>query len=909
MSKSKRMIDIALVIILILIPIVFFWNIISSSIMLYRGDGAGYLATKEFIKSSLFQGQLPLLNRYNALGTPFVADIQNAIFYPFNILVLIFPVNVGFELYFALHLSLAAIGLYFYLKNITENRSISFSGALVIMFSNILVIRFNHINILTTVAWVPFILFITDKLLKKGKVKYAIYLGILMAFQFLSGFPQVALYSDIFVFCYYIFSCFHNKIQFKNIIKTSIIFIGTYFGVIAIQLVPLAQLTIFSNRGEISYGVFTSYSQSWRMILQMIFPAIWGIGSSNLKIPVEFPTDIYIGIIPLTLCIYGVRYHFKDFRVRLYLFAIATIYALACCGELSFIGKILYKIPIINSFRVPCRMIPFVVINGLILAFYSVFLLLRDKDYIRYLKLCLIILLTSGAFVLLIHFASTPIFNIFKEEYVSYYLDISLYLPAILLMLINIILVYVLFVYPRTVLKYNFGKLFCILMGIVTILDVYALNKDKWSDGYRIQELMNNPTEEIFYSDIGNTLEELPDKDLYRSVVDFKNLSDYGLLPADITGSNNIFHKYMSLQSYITFENPYYNNFCKVTDSKYLNSNLLLSDTNPSIISSLSAKYIVRSNNDPLYYKKVVSENTIYSDQSLVELNCDINSLLSHVVPIKVERNTTYKINMDMDIDALPKLLVADLYGGSGAYDSNEQEISLLPYLSTGNNQISFYLNSGDVEIPEDAVIRILLNGNTKALINSIKVSTISFENTDLFKALYSNDLYTIYENPLAKPILYVPSQVTCVEDAGKTVNNNMIDSDLAENVLTEDTENYNLSEGNSAISDITVENNKVKGTISSDTDTFVIMTQAWYPGWKAYIDGKRIDIKLVNNVVQGIEVPQGNHQIEFRFTSPSMILGGIISLCTWIIIIFILILERRNSKNNKWLYTIQNKR
>ena len=896
MIKNKRMVDIVLIMILILIPIVFFWNIISSSIMLYRGDGAGYLATKEFIKASLFQGQLPLLNRYNALGTPFAADIQNAVFYPFNILILILPVNAGYELYFALHLSLAAIGLFFYLKNITENQIISFSGALVIIFSNILVIRFNHINIMTTVAWVPFILFITDKLLEKGKVKYAIYLGILMGFQFLSGFPQVALYSDIFVFCYYIFYCLHNKIQFKNIIKSTVIFIGTYFGVIAIQIIPLAQLTLFSKRGEISYGVFTSYSQSWRMLLQTVFPAIWGVASSNLYIPVEFPTDIYIGIIPLTLCIYGVRYHFRDFRVRLYLFAMVIIYALACCGELPLIGRILFKIPIINSFRVPCRMISFVVINGLLLAFYSLYLLLREKDYRRYLKIALTMLITSGAFVLLIYFVSTPIFNVIKEEYISYYKNVNLYLPAIFLMLINIVIVYLFFICPRIALKYDFCKLFCILVGFVTILDVYALNKDKWSDAYRIPELMNNPTEESFYSEIGNTLEGLSDKDLYRSVIDFNNLSDYVLLPADITGSNNIFHKYMSLQSYITFENSYYNNFCKVTDSKFLNSKILLSDTNPSIISSLSTKYIVRSNNDPLYYKKVISENIIYSDQSLVELDCDINSLLSHVVPIKVERNTTYKVSINMDINTLPILMVTDLYGGSGSYDNNEQEFSLLPYLSSGSNQISFYLNSGDVEIPDDAVLRILLNGNTKASIKSIEVSKILFENTDLYKAIYSNDLYTIYENPLSKPILYVPSQVTCVEDASKAINSCMIDADLAESVFTEETDNFDLRESNSVITNIMVETNKVKGTVSSAGDTFVVMTQAWYPGWKAYVDGKRVNIQLVNNVVQGIEVPQGSHNIEFRFTSPAMIFGGIVSLCTWIILIIILILDQKNS-------------
>ena len=141
--------DMIIVILLILTPILMYNKIIFTDKVLFTGDGLGYLASKELWKTSILNGEFPLWNRYIASGTPYVADIQNASFYPFNILILLFPVEMGFELYFVLHLSLAAIGMYYYIKMISNNRYIAISASLTIMFSNILILRFNHINIIS----------------------------------------------------------------------------------------------------------------------------------------------------------------------------------------------------------------------------------------------------------------------------------------------------------------------------------------------------------------------------------------------------------------------------------------------------------------------------------------------------------------------------------------------------------------------------------------------------------------------------------------------------------------------------------------------------------------------------------------------------------------------------------------
>ncbi len=471
-NKNYRR-DILIILLLLFVPIILFWKVISTDILLYQGDGIGYMAVKDYIKNVLSAGEFPLWNKLNATGIPFAADVQSAVFYPINVIVLIFPVYVGFKLYFTIHLSLAAIGMYYYIKRISKNIYISLASGLVIMFSNILIIRFNHINTMASIAWLPFMLLITDKLVEYKKAKYAIILGTLMSLQFFAGFPQTALYSDIFLFCYYLSFNLHYKRKFTELVKEIAIFVGSYFGLIAVQLFPLAQLIVFTKRSDMTYNFFIGGSQSWRMLIQMIYPAFWGAGSSNLNIGVEFPTDIYIGIIPLLLCIYGIRYYFNDFRVKVCLYTMIVSFAYTCCGELPFLAKIIYHIPILNSFRVPSRILYVAIISCLILAFYSLFLLIYNKDYKRYIRSSLVVFTFSLIFAFFIHFMGSPIFNVFSETYKAYYMNNWLYLISLVIMLLNVFIVYFLFICSRFNIKKYFTNIFCISIAIITIIDVY----------------------------------------------------------------------------------------------------------------------------------------------------------------------------------------------------------------------------------------------------------------------------------------------------------------------------------------------------------------------------------------------------------------------------------------------------
>jgi uncharacterized membrane protein YfhO len=67
----------------------------------------------------------------------------------------------------------------------------------------------------------------------------------------------------------------------------------------------------------------------------------------------------------------------------------------------------------------------------------------------------------------------------------------------------------------------------------------------------------------------------------------------------------------------------------------------------------------------------------------------------------------------------------------------------------------------------------------------------------------------------------------------------------------------------------------------SADSEAVLVLADSYYPGWKAFVDGREEVIRRANLFFRAVRLPAGNHTVEFRYEPRSFVIGLAISAIT----------------------------
>ncbi|RDV14151.1 hypothetical protein DXT99_16430 [Pontibacter diazotrophicus] len=103
--------------------------------------------------------------------------------------------------------------------------------------------------------------------------------------------------------------------------------------------------------------------------------------------------------------------------------------------------------------------------------------------------------------------------------------------------------------------------------------------------------------------------------------------------------------------------------------------------------------------------------------------------------------------------------------------------------------------------------------------------------------------------------------------------------------------EKQNFEAENANIELVEYQPNYLKYEYEAAEEGLVVFSEVYYAdGWQAYLDGQPVDHIRANYVLRAMQVPAGQHTIEFRFAPKAYTLGNTISLVSSILLLLVIV-------------------
>jgi hypothetical protein len=153
-----------------------------------------HFPARQYLAEALRSGRLPLWNPHVALGRPFLADIETAVFYPPNLVHLVLNPTVAYALLTVAHATLAVWGMLQLGRHLRLEPWSRWLTAALFLSCQSLVARLQagQTHYWQAMTYVPLLFFLAARLGERVTGGRVLGLSALLGLQLLSGHPQIA---------------------------------------------------------------------------------------------------------------------------------------------------------------------------------------------------------------------------------------------------------------------------------------------------------------------------------------------------------------------------------------------------------------------------------------------------------------------------------------------------------------------------------------------------------------------------------------------------------------------------------------------------------------------------------------------------------------------------------------------
>jgi hypothetical protein len=392
----------------------FFYDALFGDRLTLLWDASDYHLPNWNLVSRLWRhGSLPSWNPFLFNGYPIAAEPHSQVFYPPNVLLTLFGEFTPRVEYFqiVLHLLLGGVSTYLLAGLWMESRAARVLAGLVYMLNGFTWNHIEHVAILDTAAWFPFVLYAVERAWRQSTPRALVLGALSVALLVLAGHPQVFYYSLFVVGLTAAFWAIECRRSGPGSALRPLVVLAACAAVglllCAVQLLPTQEFSALSNRsGKVPLDIALGGGFSLPHLMTLVQPDFFGsvrgpfVGDSDIS-----QSSLYFGALPLLLV--GVALSATQSRRSVYLAIMALFALLVTMGREGHVFAVLYRIvPFFGMFRAPSHFAFVFILFAALLAGHGLDALQRNDfrpgRYLAYLAAL------GLAVVLLLHFKAHP---------------------------------------------------------------------------------------------------------------------------------------------------------------------------------------------------------------------------------------------------------------------------------------------------------------------------------------------------------------------------------------------------------------------------------------------------------------------------------------------------------------------
>lgn len=343
------------------------------------GDLSQFSLPASFVLGrALAEGRLPFWEPAMSAGFPLLAALDSTALYPVTLIlyrVVPFPHALSYNILF--HLVWASLGMYLWTRAIGSSVAGAWLAGFTFGFGGFALGHLTHLSLLITTVWLPWLLLCQEYLWRAYRAQKRIgwWVGltsIVVAMQVLGGFAQFVAYAFILYGLFILI-----RAETRAAIRAgrrglrALVSIGGWMcaplgvgvGLAAIQLLPALELMTRSVRHhDMAADFVTSFSLPLDALAQFVSPFAW----TTVPNVVNQEYWVYFGVSAWALATSAWLWRREE--RRLLCLGIAVVALVLALGSATPLYAIFLHVPILNRFRVPARWLYCVAFAGSALA-------------------------------------------------------------------------------------------------------------------------------------------------------------------------------------------------------------------------------------------------------------------------------------------------------------------------------------------------------------------------------------------------------------------------------------------------------------------------------------------------------------------------------------------------------------